>query len=103
MSISSSARVLCGVQVHLARDRLLLALVGERARTHSLTPFKRLSRTHAEAAQTERHHSSTAAFLQAATKDVYGAAAGGGAPSLQDAVGRRKFFSDRTGASGFRK
>ncbi len=57
----------------------------------------------AEAAHGARHHSDTAAFLQAATKDVYGATQGGGA-SLSEAVGRRAAFSDRRdGGAAFRR
>lgn len=57
----------------------------------------------AEAEQLERQHGDGAAFLQAASKDVYGTGAGG---SLEDRVGRRKFFSDRReggGGAAFRK
>lgn len=56
----------------------------------------------AEAEHGARHHSDTAAFLQTATKDVYGASQGGA--SLADAVGRRAAFSDRRDAgAAFRR
>lgn len=55
----------------------------------------------AEAAHGTRHHSDTAAFLQAATKDVYGTTQGG---SLADTVGRRAAFSERReGGAAFRR
>jgi hypothetical protein len=58
--------------------------------------------------QQGRDHNDTATFLQAATKDVYGAGGGGGGTggSLADAVGRRKAFQQRGGEGGgsaFRK
>ena len=40
------------------------------------------------------HHADTAGFLQAATREVYGAA---GAGSLAERVGRQKFYADRGG------
>ena len=46
----------------------------------------------AEAAASGRHHTDPAAFLQAATKDVYGTTKGG---SLADTVGRRAFFNEK--------
>lgn len=45
-----------------------------------------------EEAHVARHHTDTAQFLAKASKDVYGTTAGG---SLEDRVGRRKFFSER--------
>ncbi len=56
----------------------------------------------AEAEQAERQNTDTAAFLRAATKDVYGTTQGG---SLEDTVGRRAFFNERRegGGSAFRK
>lgn len=53
-----------------------------------------------EAAAAGRHHTDTAQFLQAATKDVYGTTQGG---SLEDTVGRRAAFSDRGGGAAFRR
>jgi len=48
------------------------------------------------------HHSDTAGFLRAATREVYGAAGGG---SLAERVGRQKFYTDRggEGAAAFRR
>jgi hypothetical protein len=46
----------------------------------------------AEEKHAQRHHSDTAQFLAKASKDVYGTTAGG---SLEDRVGRRKFYSER--------
>lgn len=40
------------------------------------------------------HHADTAGFLQAATREAYGAAGGG---SLAERVGRQKFYTDRGG------
>ena len=61
-----------------------------------------------ESERQQRGNTETAAFLQAATKDVYGAGGGGnggGSGSLADAVGRRKAFQQRGdgGGSAFRK
>lgn len=62
--------------------------------------------------QQGRDHNDTGRFLQAATKDVYGAGGSGGGingnggESLADAVGRRKAFQQRGGDGGgsaFRK
>lgn len=60
-------------------------------------PFASLA---AEEEQGGRRHTDTAQFLQAATKDVYGTTKGG---SLEDTVGRRAFFNDRSGAAGYKK
>lgn len=55
----------------------------------------------AEAEHGAKHHTDTAAFLQAATKDVYGTTKGG---SLEDTVGRRAYFNERReGGAAFRK
>lgn len=67
---------------------------------HFLTRFHLLLPPLAEAEQGARHHTDTAQFLQAATKDVYGTTKGG---SLEDTVGRRAFFNDRSGAAGYKK
>ncbi|KAK9808797.1 hypothetical protein WJX72_003833 [[Myrmecia] bisecta] len=48
-----------------------------------------------------RHHSNTAAFLKQATKEVYGTAGEGA--SLEDRVGRRKFYADNSGSAAFRR
>lgn len=55
-----------------------------------------------EAERAERQAGSAAAFLAAASKEVYGTAAGG---SLEDTVGRRKFFNERRdgAAAAFRR
>lgn len=55
----------------------------------------------AAAEEGARHHTDTASFLQTATKDVYGTTKGG---SLEDTVGRRAYFNDRSGsAAAFKK
>ena len=46
-------------------------------------------------ADEERHAAKAAAFLKTATQETYGA--GGEAASLADRVGRRKYYSERSG------
>ena len=48
------------------------------------------------------HHADTGNFLQAATREAYGAA---GAGSLAERVGRQKFYADRggEGTAAFRR
>ncbi len=43
----------------------------------------------------------TAAFLKSATKEVYGTA--GDVASLEDRVGRRKYYAERGGGQGFKR
>ena len=43
----------------------------------------------------------TAAFLKEAHKEVYGAS--GEAASLEDRVGRRKYYAERSGSAAFRR
>ncbi|KAL4423743.1 hypothetical protein ABPG75_001044 [Micractinium tetrahymenae] len=86
-------------------QRRLAEMMGA-AQEHEEERAQRLRRqAEREAAEEEqggRHHTDTAAFLQAATKDVYGTTQGG---SLEDTVGRRAFFNERRecGGSAFRK
>lgn len=43
-----------------------------------------------------RHHAETAGFMATATKSLYGTGDGGG--SLEERVGRNKFYNDRSGS-----
>ena len=54
----------------------------------------------ARAADDERRKGA-ASFLAAATKEVYGAS--GEAASLEDRIGRRKYYAERGGGQGFRR